>query len=158
FEVNLVNGTYAVTTTLGDAEYARDNMSIYFNGTLMASGLSTRAGQFIQPTFAMQVSNSMLNVRDVGGIANPNFAVDAIDINSDPPVTANAGPAQTANEGSAVTFAGSASGGTGNLVYAWNFGDGSTASGTLSPTHTYGNSGTYIATLTVTDGYGLSQT
>src|SRR5439155_10200905 len=76
----------------------------------------------------------------------------------DPPVTANAGPAQTANEGSAVTFAGSASGGTGNLVYAWNFGDGSTASGTLSPTHTYGNSGTYIATLTVTDGYGLSQT
>jgi PKD repeat protein len=66
----------------------------------------------------------------------------------------HAGPNQTANEGSAVAFAGSASGGTGPFTYAWNFGDGITATGTLTPTHTYQDNGSYTATLTVTGATG----
>jgi PKD repeat protein len=68
-------------------------------------------------------------------------------------LTANAGPDQSSNEGSAVSFAGSASGGTGTLSYDWNWGDGTQdTTGTLTPTHTFGDNGTYTVTLTVTDG------
>ena len=38
--------------------------------------------------------------------------------------------------------------------YAWNFGDGATASGTATPSHTYADNGSYTATLTVTDATG----
>jgi hypothetical protein len=42
-----------------------------------------------------------------------------------------------------------------NLVYAWNFGDGNTAT-TAAPTHTYAANGTYIVTLTVSNACGTS--
>jgi PKD repeat protein len=158
FEVNMVNGYYAVTTTLGDASAPHTGMAIYLNGTLEVSGLNTAAGQWINPTFGVQVTNGLLSVRIRATGPNPTFAVDGFDIVPDAPITASAGPAQSANEGSPVSFSGSASGGTGSLTYIWNFGDGRTASGTLDPTHTYAASGTYTARLTVTDSLGLAQT
>lgn len=39
--------------------------------------------------------------------------------------------------------------------YAWNFGDGSSASG-LNAQHTYTSAGSFVATLTVTDGHGMT--
>jgi PKD repeat protein len=76
-------------------------------------------------------------------------------------VQASAGPAQSGSEGNAVTFSGSAQGGTAPYSYAWSFGDGTTASGTLTPSHTYAQDGTYTVTLDVTDVMGetsISQT
>jgi PKD repeat protein len=71
-------------------------------------------------------------------------------------LAAHAGPAQTGVEGSPITFAGSATGGTGALTYSWNFGDGTAAvRGTLTPTHTYFREGRYTVTLTVTDSAGV---
>jgi N-acetylneuraminic acid mutarotase len=64
--------------------------------------------------------------------------------------TANPNPAAC---GQPLTFNGSgsrASPGFGITAYAWDFGDGSSASG-QSLTHSYGSYGTYTATLTVTD-------
>lgn len=52
--------------------------------------------------------------------------------------------------GGAVTFTGSASGGSPPYSYSWSFGDGSTAAG-QSVTHTYSSQGSYTAGLTVTD-------
>ena len=72
------------------------------------------------------------------------------------PDTANAGSALTAVAGSAVTFSQATATGTGPLTYAWNFGDGTTASGILDPTHTYLSAGTYTAQLTVTDALGIA--
>jgi PKD repeat protein len=42
-----------------------------------------------------------------------------------------------------------------NLMYAWNFGDGTTGAG-AAPTHTYANPGTYSVTVTVTDPHGAT--
>ncbi|MEO3756623.1 carbohydrate-binding protein [Streptomyces sp. B6B3] len=44
-----------------------------------------------------------------------------------------------------------------SLSYAWDFGDGATATG-ANPTHTYTDNGDYTATLTVTDTDGLTAT
>jgi len=49
-----------------------------------------------------------------------------------------------------VVFAANASGGDGQNIYAWDFGDDSTSS-IENPTHTYSSAGTYTVTLTVTD-------
>jgi len=50
----------------------------------------------------------------------------------------------------AVSFTGSASGGTSPYTWSWAFGDGSSSS-SQNPSHTYSSAGTYTATLTVTD-------
>jgi PKD repeat protein len=57
----------------------------------------------------------------------------------------------------ACTFDGSASSDSDGTIasYAWNFGDGSTASG-ANASHTYSAAGTYTATLTVTDDLGAT--
>ena len=73
-----------------------------------------------------------------------------------PPV-ANAGPDQVADEGSAVRFDGSLSSDPdGTIVsFAWNFGDGATASG-ITVSHPYADNGIYTVTLTVTDNNGAT--
>jgi hypothetical protein len=50
----------------------------------------------------------------------------------------------------AVSFTGSASGGTSPYTYSWAFGDGGTST-SQNPSHTYASDGNYTATLTVTD-------
>jgi PKD repeat protein len=58
----------------------------------------------------------------------------------------------------AVTFSGSASGGTGLYTFDWDFGDGSPHSSQQSPTNTYTLGGDYTATLKVTDSGGATAT
>jgi PKD repeat protein len=174
FLVDLPNGTYRVTATLGDAFVRRDQMAIWAEGRKVASDLTTNAGQFVRPSFQVAVTDGQLNLRfvDEGG-NNPYFTLAALEVErvdalptlppdpGDPvppppaPPTANAGPDRTLNEADPVTFTGQASG-TSPLSYAWDFGDGSSGSGTLTPSHTYQDNGTYTVTLTVTDANGLT--
>jgi PKD repeat protein len=153
FLVNLPNGTYAVTPTLGDVKGSLSSVSVYAQGQRVGHGLSTNYGQLTIPTYTVQLTNGQLQLEfKVQAGDGGYFALDALDIvlPTGSPPSANAGPSQTVNEGSAVTFAGSASGSS-NLTYLWNFGDGATASGTLTPTHTYAGNGSFTVTLTVTD-------
>ena len=90
------------------------------------------------------------------GSSTVSFASVSVTTTSTQPDTANAGSAFAATTGSAVTFSQATATGTGPLTYAWNFGDGTTASGTLNPTHTYQSAGTYTAELTVTDALGIA--
>ena len=156
FKVNLANGTYDIQLTLGDALAEHADIDIFAQGQEIASGLTTLAGQWLQPAYRVAVTNGQLDLRlrDNGG-AYPNFALDGLDINPAAAPTANAGPNQTSNEGTAISFLGSASGSS-FLSYLWNFGDGFTASGTLTPAHTYADDGTYTVTLTVSDSLGYS--
>ncbi len=95
-----------------------------------------------------QVTLTVTDADNLTATANATATVNAA-----APV-ANAGPNESAPEGSAVTFAGSETGGTSPLTYSWTFGDGGTASGSLTPSHVYAEAGSYTATLTVTDALG----
>jgi VCBS repeat-containing protein len=68
---------------------------------------------------------------------------------------ANAGPDQTVDENLPVQFNGTNSSDSDGdtLSYAWNFGDGQTATG-ATPSHAFANSGLYTVSLTVDDGHG----
>ena len=62
----------------------------------------------------------------------------------------SAGGPYTGEVGEAVSFGGTATGGTSPYTWAWTFGDGGTGTG-QTPTHTYTAPGVYNVTLTVTD-------
>ncbi len=160
FEVKLPDGTYNVTVTLGDAFYPRTSVSVWAQGTQLASGLSSAAGQFLQPTYHVVIANGRLDLR-LTAPTTDWFSITGLDIsaattNPPPVLTVAAGPDQTSEEGQAVQFSATASGGTGSLSYLWNFGDGTSAS-TLNPSHTYIDNGNYTATLTVTDTTGATK-
>jgi DNA/RNA endonuclease G (NUC1) len=82
----------------------------------------------------------------------------AVESNTKPPVAATNGPYNSI-EGESVTISGAASHDPDGdaLTYAWNFGDGSTASG-VTVSHTYTTGGDYTVTLEVTDIRGLKAT
>ncbi len=57
-----------------------------------------------------------------------------------------------------TTFTATASGGTGTITYAWDFGDGTPQGSGASVVHDYSAAGTYNVVLTVTDGAGATAT
>jgi chitodextrinase len=81
--------------------------------------------------------------------------------------TADFAVAGTPREGSSIGFDASAStdpdlgrtdlGRTESLTYAWQFGDGGTATGRTA-SHTFADDGSYTATLTVSDAFGWQKT
>jgi DNA/RNA endonuclease G (NUC1) len=88
----------------------------------------------------------------------PDDVEGPVENNTQPPLAAVSGPAGLA-EGDAGSF--SAAGSidpNGNIVsFAWNFGDGSTASGETA-SHVFAQDGVYLVTVTTTDNDGLTGT
>lgn len=80
-----------------------------------------------------------VQIRVQGGRPAASFAFDA---------------GSTTNE---VFFTDTSTGGVGQLLYSWDFGD-NTSSNDQNPTHTYAAGGWYTVRLTVTDGTGQSDT
>jgi DNA/RNA endonuclease G (NUC1) len=80
----------------------------------------------------------------------------AVESNTQPPIATVSGPAGAVNEGDSVSLsAGGSVDPNGTIVsYAWEFGDGDTASG-ISVAHTFAQDGTYTVRLTATDNDGL---
>ena len=81
FLVNLANGVYDVSPTLGDARMAEDRVAVWINGTQLASGLSIPKGESYQPTYRVLVSDGQLKLRlaDQGG-KTPYFAIATLNI------------------------------------------------------------------------------
>jgi len=81
FLVDLPNGIYNVSPTLGESQCVRDDVAIWAQGQLVGSQLTAAAGQFIQPSFRVQVTDGQLNLNivDMGG-QTPKFAIEALDI------------------------------------------------------------------------------
>ncbi len=91
---------------------------------------------------------AVMGATSCGGGAPPNP--------NQPPI-ANAGGPYFTNAGQALSFDGSQSSAPSgqSLTYAWDFGDGGTATG-VKPTHTYVNAGNFTVKLTVTDTGGAT--
>ena len=106
FLVNLPNGTYSVTANLGDAKAPMGLVTMWLEGQKAFSSLMTQGGQFVSPTYRVQVSDGQLSVRLLAnGASNSRFALDGLDIipiSTSPPPVANAGPYLTASEGAAA--------------------------------------------------------
>lgn len=99
-----------------------------------------------------------LTVTDDAGATSSTTTTASIGVVNQPPVSDPNGP-YSGTVGIALTFDGTAStDADGTIVsYAWDFGDGNTASG-VTPSHTYMMNGNYSISLTVTDDAGDSGT
>lgn len=121
------------------------------NGIIVQTSPSTSFTSTFSANATVRVT-----VRDPGNLSGFDEATVTV-ITNRPPV-ANAGGPYNGNEGSPVNFNGSGSSDpdAGDVItYAWNFGDGNTATGP-TPSHTYADNGNYTVTLKVTDQAGVS--
>ncbi len=118
------------------------------------SGVSPSHVYLSQGTF-----NVTLTVMDNTGATDSASTTATIGPVPNQPPTANPNGPYTGSVGVPVQFDGSGSTDPegASLSYAWNFGDGGTATG-ATPTHTYNTDGLYTVSLTVTDPAGLSNT
>jgi subtilisin family serine protease len=78
FKVDLPNGLYQVTITVGDQWYALENINIYAEGILKTT-IATTAGTFEQTTFTVSITDGQLNLllNDNGG-ATPIWEINAL--------------------------------------------------------------------------------
>lgn len=81
FKVDLANGTYAVNVTMGDHDFAHDNMVVKANGTTVLGDVDTAVGAFASNTFTVVVTGGSLALEfsDAGG-ADPSWVVNAVSI------------------------------------------------------------------------------
>ncbi|HET9728778.1 MAG TPA: PKD domain-containing protein [Acidimicrobiia bacterium] len=152
----------------GPDQTALSLVSLSFNGSSSSDldgTIASYAWNFGDGTTATGVSVShsyaqagsyvvTLTVTDNNGATAADTAVAMI---TNRPPTANAGPDQAGTVGTAVSFNGSGSSDPDGTIasYAWNFGDGTTASG-VTVSHTFASAATFTATLTVTDNSGAT--
>lgn len=81
FAVDLPNGTYDVTVTIGDpAPYQHDHMALSLEGVQLAT-LSTAGGEVLTRTYRVVVSDGQLSfrLRDAGG-SDYNVVLNALEI------------------------------------------------------------------------------
>ena len=81
FNVDLANGDYEVTITIGDQLYLHDKIDVYAEDIQKINDLSTVAGVFQELTFYVTVSDEQLNIRilDQGGV-QPDWVINALTI------------------------------------------------------------------------------
>ncbi len=161
FLVDLPNGTYDVTVTLGDAKARHANMAIWLNGQQVASGLTTKAGQFLQQTHRVEITDGQLRVRLAStGRTSRSFAINALNIVPVPSNPVNlfvdAGPDLVTDLGNSVYFEGKLPPEAEAVSILWDFGDGATAEGSLTIEYYYAEPGNYTATLMVLDASGMT--
>src|SRR6185503_17808334 len=129
------------------------------DGTTISSGFISSSGVPISSSHtyaAMGTFVVTVSVTDKDG-ARGTRTVNVTTLNRAP--VANAGGPYSGVEGSSVAFDGSASSDSDGdaLSYAWDFGDGASATGAKA-SHTYVDNGTYTAKLKVTDSRGAQTT
>jgi PKD repeat protein len=121
-----------------------DWLQIYYNNVLLSEHAWTDT---VQGT-----GGGSLNIAAVDLFANGATPVyyDDIGFWPPPPIVIDAGGPYSGYVNQDILFTGFFSGGVDPYTWAWDFGDGTTAS-VQNPTHAYTVAGNYTATLTVTD-------
>lgn len=85
FGVDLANGTYDVTLTIGDLFSFHDQMGVFFEGA-QYDEISTAGGQVLTRTYTVQVADGQLTLRlqDLGG-SDANAVINGLEIRLAPP-------------------------------------------------------------------------
>jgi hypothetical protein len=85
FKVDLPNGNYTVSLTMGDNDYAHDNMIVKANGTTMLADVDNAAAGFTVNTFVVTVTAGSLSIEfSDGGGADPSWVINALSITATP--------------------------------------------------------------------------
>lgn len=81
FQVDLPNGVYAVTVTMGDNLQAHDRMVVMANGAIILPDVNTRAGFYAINLANVRVTSGSLTLQflDAGGLS-PTWVVNAVSI------------------------------------------------------------------------------
>jgi hypothetical protein len=95
FKVDLPSGAYAVTVTMGDNDFAHDNMLVKVNGSTVLGDVDTAAGAYSINTFNVTASTGSLALEfsDAGG-SDPTWVVNAVSILPGPVPSAGCDRAQ----------------------------------------------------------------
>ena len=150
------DGAQAITLVGTDAEndpLTYEILLVPTHGSLTGSGANLTYNPAAEYSGTDSFTFRVFDGQDYSNTAVVSITV--VSVNDLPQV--NAGTDKTANEGALVSFSGSATdveGGT--LTYAWNFGDGDTATGATA-SHAFEDNGTYTVTLGVTDRRVVSE-
>ncbi len=140
----------AFDVTASDAE--GDLVTFGVTGLPVGATFDTNSGHFDWTPGGSDGGAYPVTFSASDGLASDSEAITiTIAAGNNPPVANPGGPYQGAT-GQPINFIGSGSSDPDgdNLTYAWNFGDGGTASGATA-SHTYAIAGAYLVTLTVTD-------
>ncbi len=118
FAVDVPNGNYNVTVTLGDRRNRHDNVRVSAEGNIINNNITTNAGQFVSETFNVTVTDGVLSLEfsDQGG-RDDNWAVTSVSYTSgsSAPSTPVA-VSNTINLGNASNINATADGWRSNLV------------------------------------------
>jgi PKD repeat protein len=139
-----------IDANASDAE--GDVLSFGITGQPVGSTFDTNSGQFNWTPGASDAGVYPVTFSVSDGLLSDSEAITiTVSAGNNPPVANPGGPYQGAT-GQPIAFSGTGSSDPDgdNLSYAWDFGDGGTATGATA-SHTYSVAGSYLVTLTVTD-------
>lgn len=135
------------------ATWTRTASVQWVDPTTFAPTSATNTGIYL---ITVTVSRCNLVLASLGAYRTSAWASGAAQSSASVPIAAATASPTTGGGGRlTVNFSGAASTdpASNSLTYAWNFGDGASASG-ATVSHTYAAIGAYTATLTVSDGQG----
>ncbi|MCF8277595.1 MAG: PKD domain-containing protein [Flavobacteriales bacterium] len=150
-------GCYPFTVNFSDLSVTGDSPIATWSWDFGDGGTSTQ--QNPSHTYTTPgIFDVTLILTDANGCSSNQSFNDVVEsINIRPTAAFTGNPTVSCLPPSDVSFSNTSSGGTGNLTYAWDFGDGNTST-LLTPDNTYAAAGNFDVSLTVTDEYGCSDT
>lgn len=150
-------GCYPFTVDFTDVSILGDSPIASWSWDFGDGGISTE--QNPSHTYTTPgIFDITLLLTDANGCASNVSIQDVIESNDNTPTAEFTGdPLISCLPPSDVDFSNTSFGGTGNLTYLWDFGDGN-ASTIPNPSNTYSSAGTFDVSLTVTDELGCSNT
>lgn len=85
FKVDLANGVWYISVTMGDNDHLHDDMIVKANGITQLTNVDSAAGVFTVSTFNVTVSGGSLSIEfSDGGGSDPTWIVNRLNISSTP--------------------------------------------------------------------------